>query len=109
MSNFTGVKRLREEDLGDIEEMSPQEIRRMLVENGVLKARKEDNIDKKLVGPEIHAENSVYLFHRRGCFRRNVHFIQKHKWFENWIMLLIALSSTKLALESYLKDLPKDN
>ena len=61
----------------------------MLVENGVLKARKEDKIDKKLVGPEIHAENSIYLFNRRGCFRRNVHFIQKHKWFENWIMLLI--------------------
>ena len=89
--------------------MTPQEIREMLVKDGFLKARKEDNIDKKLVGEEIHADNSLYLFNRHSCFRRNVHFIQKHKWFENFIMLLIALSSTKLALESYLIDLPEDN
>lgn len=78
----------------------------MLVENGILKARADDHIDYKLVGTEIEAENSVYLFARKSCFRRNVHFLQKHKWFENFIMLLIALSSTKLALESYLVDLP---
>ena len=76
----------------------------MLVEHGILKAREDDNIDKKLVGPEIHAEKSLYLFARGSCLRRNIHFIQKHKWFENFIMLLIALSSTKLALESYLVD-----
>lgn len=81
----------------------------MLVDNGFLKARKEDKIDKKLVGPEIHADNSLYLFNRNGCFRRNVHFVQQHKKFENFIMLLIALSSTKLALESYLVDMPEDN
>ena len=81
----------------------------MLVENGILKANASDEIDNKLVGLEIEADNSLYLFHRDICFRRNCHFIQKHKWFENFIMLLIALSSTKLALESYLVDLPKDN
>ena len=53
----------------------------MLVENGFLKARKEDEIDFKLVGPEIAAENSIYLFPRESRFRRNVHFVQKHKWF----------------------------
>ena len=100
---------MREADLDDIEEMTQSEIRLLLVEKGILKARKEDNIDKKLVGPEIHAEKSIYLFRRHSCFRRNVHFIQKHKWFDNFIMLLIALSSTKLALESYLVDLPEDN
>ena len=81
----------------------------MLVEHGFLKANKDDKIDNKLVGPEIEANNSLYLFGRGTCFRRNCHFIQKHKWFENFIMLLIALSSTKLALESYLVDLPMDN
>lgn len=82
----------------------------MLVEHGFLKASKEDEIDAKKVDPnEIGADNSIYLFHRDGCFRRNIYYIQKHKWFDNFIMLLIALSSTKLALESYLVDLPKDD
>ena len=81
----------------------------MLVENGILKATEKDNIDAKEVGKEIEAENSIYLFNRNGCFRRNVHFIEKHRYFERFIMLLIGLSSTKLATESYLVDLPDDH
>ena len=81
----------------------------MLVENGILKATESDNIDAKEVGNDIEAENSVYLFNRHGCFRRNVHFVEKHRYFERFIMLLIGLSSTKLATESYLVDLPKDH
>ena len=90
--------------------MTKEDIRAMLVENGFLKASKEDKIDsKKIDENEIGADHSIYLFHRNSCFRRNIYFIQKHKWFDNFIMLLIALSSTKLALESYLVDLPKDD
>ena len=75
-ANFTGTMRLREADLDDIEDMSPEEIRRMLVDTGFLKARKSDNIDKKLVEPDvIFADDSVYLFNRHGCFRRNCHFV----------------------------------
>ena len=82
----------------------------MLVENGFLKASKEDKIDsKKIDENEIKADNSMYLFNRSSCFRRNIYFIQKHKYFDNFIMLLIALSSTKLALESYLVNMPKDS
>ena len=100
---------MREDDLQDVEEMTKDEIRDMLVEEGFLKARKGDKKDLKEVGKEIEAENSIYLFHRTNCFRRNVHFVQKHKWFENFIMLLIALSSIKLSLESYLVDRPKED
>ena len=90
--------------------MPKEEIRAMLVEKGLLKASKEDGIDAKKIDPnEIEADNSIYLFHRNGCFRRNIYFIQKHKYFDNFIMLLIALSSTKLALESYLVNMPKDS
>ena len=90
--------------------MTKEDIRAMLVENGFLKASKEDKIDsKKIDENEIGADNSIYLFDRKSCFRRNIYFIQKHKWFDNFIMLLIALSSTKLALESYLVNLPKDD
>ena len=108
-ANFTGTKKLREEDLDDIEDMNSEEIRELLVQNGILKARKTDKIDFKLVGPEIMADNSLYLFNRTSCFRRNIHFIQKHHYFESFIMLLIALSSVKLAMESYFVDADKDS
>ena len=108
-ANFTGEKKLREEDLDDIEDMNSEEIRALLVTNGILKARETDKIDHKLVGPEIHADKSLYLFGRDTCFRRNIHFIQKHHYFENFIMLLIALSSVKLAMESYFADSDKDS
>ena len=92
--------------MADIEDMDSEEIRKMLVEHGILKPRKGDQIDFKLVGPEIHAENSVYLFNRSSCFRRNCHFVQKHRYFERFIMFLIALSSAKLAMESYIVNEP---
>lgn len=66
---------MREEDFEDIEEMTQMDIRKKLVDHGFLKARKEDNIDMKLVEEDIKADNSIYLFHRKGCFRRNVHFV----------------------------------
>jgi hypothetical protein len=108
VASFTGQKVLRESDLNNIEDMEAEDIRKMMIEHGILKANKSDNIDKKLVDSSIEAENSVYLFGRNTCFRRNCHFIQKHKYFENFIMLLIGLSSAKLALESYIVDLPED-
>ena len=67
---------MREADLDDIEDMNKDAVRKLLVEHGLLKARKEDNIDRFLVDEkEIHAENSIYLFPRKSCFRRHVHFI----------------------------------
>lgn len=108
-ANFTGKAQLREQDLDDIEEMDSEEIRKLLVKNGVLKPKKEDKLDEKKIGEDIHADNSIYLFHRDSCFRKNVYFIQKHSRFENFIMLLIALSSVKLALESYLINEPEDS
>ena len=75
VSSFTGKRTLREDDFDDIDSMTAEEIRKLLVDDGLIKAQKKDNIDKKLVGKEIHAENSIYLFNRHKCFRRNVNFI----------------------------------
>ena len=108
-ASFTGTKRLfNENTIEDVEDLDNATIRRILIDNGVLKAQKGE-IDQKLIGPDIMAENSIYLFGRHGCFRKNVYFIQKHHYFERFIMLLIALSSTKLALESYIRDEPPDS
>lgn len=74
-ASFTGQQKLREEDLDDIEDMNSEEIRKLLVSNGILKPRASDEIDLKEVGPEIKADKSLYLFARGSCFRRNIHFI----------------------------------
>lgn len=56
--------------------METEKVRRILVEKGKLKAKDIDNIDKKKVDKDvIHADNSVYLFHRDGCFRRNIFYL----------------------------------
>ena len=49
------------------------------------------------------------MFSKNNEFRRLIYYIQKHKYFDNFIMLLIALSSAKLALESYLVGYPNDH
>lgn len=35
-----------------------------------------------------------------------MYYVQKHRYFDRFVMLLIALSSTKLALESYFVNEP---
>ena len=90
--------------------MDPKEIRKMLVEKKILKSGEEDRKkDKEINKEEIYCENSIYLFNRHNPVRKYIYFIQKHKYFENFIMLLIALSSIKLAMESYLVDYPEDS
>ena len=81
--NFDGKQKLRVVDLENIEEMETEKVRQILVEKGKLKAKAIDNIDKKKVDKDvIHADRSVYLFHRDGCFRRNIFYIQQHKRFD---------------------------
>lgn len=80
----------------------------LLIQQGILKAKKGE-IDEKNIGMDIAAENSVYLFNRNGCFRRNAYYLQKHRYFDRLIMILIALSSMKLALESYFVYEPEDS
>ena len=91
-----------------MEDMDNADIRDLLIDQGIIKA-KPGEIDEKQIGPEIEANNSIYLFNRNSCFRRNIFYIQKHRYFDRFIMLLIALSSTKLAAESYFVDFDKDH
>ena len=99
-ASFTGRKTIGEDLIDDVEDLDNHSIRLILIEQGLLKAKKNE-IDEKKIGPEIEAENSVYLFNRTSCFRKNIYYIQKHRYFERIIIFLIALSSIKLALESY--------
>lgn len=58
---------------------------------------------------EIECENSIYLFNRKGRFRKICYYIQQHRYFDRFIMILIAVSSLQLAFETYIQDLPKDD
>ena len=88
--------------------MDKEQVRKLLINHGVIKPKKGE-IDDKRIGPEIAADNSVYLFNRNSCFRRNIYYIQKHKYFDNLILIAIAMTSFKLAFESYFVDEPEDS
>lgn len=79
-----------------------------MIDQGLLKAKRGE-IDEKKIGADVEAENSVYLFEKEGCFRRNVFYVQKHRYFDRFVMILIALSSIKLAMESYFVNEPEDS
>ena len=71
--SFTGRKIIGEE-IQDLDELDKEQVRKLLINHGVLKAKKGE-IDNKRIGSEIAAENSVYLFNRHSCFRRNIYYI----------------------------------
>lgn len=108
-ASFTGRNDKIQEYTEAVEDMDNDVVRLLLIDKGMIKAKKGEIDEKKIWEAEIAADKSVYLFHRDGCFRRNVYYTQKHRYFDRFIMILIALSSTKLALESYMVDYEKDH
>lgn len=108
-SSFTGVKGFKEDLIEEVEDLDNAAVRRLLITHGILKAKKGEIDEKKISKAHILADNSVYLFNRKSCFRKNVYYIQKHRYFERFIMLLIGGSSIKLALESYFVDEPDNS
>jgi len=72
--SFTGRNNKIEEYTEAVEDMDNDAVRLLLIDQGMIKARPGE-IDEKNLGPEIEAENSIYLFNRKSCFRRNVFYI----------------------------------
>jgi len=46
-----------------------------------------------VIPDEIKCENAIYLFDRDARFRRLCYYVQQHRYFDRFIMFLIALSS----------------
>lgn len=57
----------------------------------------------------IECENSLYLFAKDNWFRKKLYMVYKNKYFDNTIMLLIVLSSIKLASDTYYMDAEPDS
>lgn len=58
----------------DLDELESEDIRGMLVSHKVIASKKELRQDIK-IPIEIECNNSIYLFNREGCFRKNCYWI----------------------------------
>lgn len=55
----------------------------------------------------IRCEKSIYIFSKQNKFRLFCYKVQKHPLFDRFVMFLIAVSSLKLGIDSYLVKLPE--
>ena len=66
-------------------------------------------IEKTRIDDSVEAEKSIYMFDRNKYFRKLCYNLQKHRYFDRFIMTLIFLSSLKLATDTYMNDLDADS
>lgn len=90
-----------EEYVDDVDDMDEKTIREIFMDEGLIK-KKDKEREKRLLYSGITCDNALYVFHKMNPFRLFLYKVQKHKVFDNIIMGLIALSSVKLAADSYL-------
>ena len=108
-STFTAKNLIAEELMIDnIEDMTKEEIRDLLVSNSLIKTEKKD-WHKTPIDESVACQNSVYLLNRNTNFRILCYNLQQHKYFDRVIMTLIALSSLKLATDTYMDGLPAES
>lgn len=98
----------QEEEVDDIDDVEERKLREMFMDEGLIK-KKDKERERKLLYQGVHCVMSLYLFHKENTFRLICYKIYKHKAFDNFIMLLIGLSSVKLAVDSYLTNYGKDS
>ena len=60
------------------------------------------NIMKNKLKEEVN--KSLYLFSKTGTFRKFCFNTTEAKWFENFILVIISISSVALAFENPLND-----
>jgi hypothetical protein len=94
--------------INNIEDLSQDEIRKMLVSNSLVKTE-DKNWHTKKIDPSVECQNSIYLFDRNKRIRVLCYNLQKHKYFDRTIMTLIAFSSLKLATDTYMEGLSPES
>ena len=81
----------------------------MLITTSLVKTENKGWHKKKIDPSVIECQNSIYLFNRSKRFRELCYNLQRHKYFDRIIMTLIALSSLKLATDTYMTDLSPES
>ena len=72
----------------------------MFMDQGLLKDHKNERKKAKMYWG-VHCFNSFYVFNKGSKFRDFCYNLQSNKNFDNTVMLLIGLNSTKLAIDTY--------
>jgi hypothetical protein len=83
-------------------------IHEIFVDEGLIK-KNDPEREKANMFSGVYAERALYLFTKQNFFRILVYKMVSNKLFDNIIMLVIALSSGKLAIATYEKYLPKES
>lgn len=84
----------------------PSILGRELDEDEMATLKTTDIKEKKDYENEVKCQYSLFIFPKNNCFRVKLYEMQKHKWFERIIMLLIMLSTVKLIFDTYNLDEP---
>ena len=91
-----------------MDDMDEPVIREIFMDEGLIK-KKDKAREQRLLYAGISCTNSIYIFHKQNKFRLFCYKVYKHKAFDNFIMFLIAISSLKLGVDSYIPTDPPDS
>lgn len=94
-------KKPKNDEVDDLDDLDAANIREIFMEEGLIK-KKDPAREERLMFNGVKCEMSMYLISKKNKFRYYAYKLYKHKLFDNIIMLLIGLSSCKLAADSYI-------
>lgn len=105
---LAGDEKYESEDLEDLDE---EQIISIFKQQGIIKKDKEEVKEQQLYTgpPPIECNQSLYMFSKENRFRQVSYRLVKHPAWDNSIIVLIILSSLKLAFDTYLYDTPSDD
>lgn len=86
-----------EEDLEDLDE---DQIVKIFKQQGIIKKDK-DEVKQQELFVGVECQQSMYLFSKENWLRKACYKIIKHPWWESAVIVLILLSSMKLAFDTY--------
>ena len=88
--------------------MDEKVLREIFMDEGLIK-KKDKEREARLMFLGVECEKSLYFFTKQNKIMYYAYKLYKNKLFDNTIMVLILLASIKLALDTYLTNLPDDN
>ena len=96
------------DEIENVNDLDDDEILALIQNDGSTSSKKEVATSKNLFeGNECQI--SLFLFKQNNIFRILMMKIYKHRYFDRFILILIILSSIKLAVDSYFNDLPDED
>lgn len=97
-----------EEEMEDIEDLDEEKVLKLFKQEGHMEKEKVDELEvKKYIN--ITCENSLYILTKDNSFRTFCYDLMSNPWWERIIIILIVLSSFKLAIDTYGQDEPADS